>query len=207
MIVIETVPDAMALPGEASLVLRCDRVPCRRAGFAWVRRVPNDLVYVVNLAMAHVRKVHPAEAVEPASEIKEDDSEIGKSVIRSFRRTVPAEDMLKRVRPVGSKVPFGTHGLGNVERGCEGEPLSPQDGGPYGEADRAVLEAEWERVDPEGVAALRRSAARIAVCSDPWCSTARIAVCSDPWCTGGCGDPCAGGCSDPAAHAEGGHDV
>ncbi len=27
--------------------------------------------------------------------------------------------------------------------------------------ERAVLEAEWERVDPEGVAALRRSAERM----------------------------------------------
>jgi hypothetical protein len=39
-----------------------------------------------------------------------DDVEGAKAIMRSFRRTVPAEDALKRVRPVGSDRPFGDTG-------------------------------------------------------------------------------------------------
>lgn len=43
------------------------------------------------------------------SERTDDDvTEDARAIMRSFRRTVPAEDMLKRVRPVGSDLPFGS---------------------------------------------------------------------------------------------------
>lgn len=48
-----------------------------------------------------------AAAASTPSPPEQDEAEIGRAVIRSFRRTVPAEDMLKRVRPVGSDRPFG----------------------------------------------------------------------------------------------------
>lgn len=50
MIVVEATNDGQ-------LLMRCDRVSCRRRGFA-VARMPNDLVHIITQAQQHVARNH-----------------------------------------------------------------------------------------------------------------------------------------------------